>query len=203
MREYPSADVLRAEMQTVSAIVEHINRTTNTLKQSLRERNYFQARGLLCRLVEMPIQVNDLERVRETIEARCSKAAALAKGGLLESDNDLALAEALLRRALQVCADCSEAEEELKELEERHKRVPRFEKQLLEALTRGKAAAARTALTAMLQSVSLPPDARQELVDQVANLEKARATTRAIQIAAVVTVALIMIVTAVLIGMRG
>ena len=203
VREYPSADVLREEMQTVSAIVEQINRTTNTLKQSLREHNYFQARGLLGRLAEMPIQVNDLERVRETINARCSKATALAKRGLLEANHDLALAEALLRRSLQVCADCSEAEEGLKKLNERRKRVPRLEEQLLVALTRGKAAAARTSLTALLQSVSLPADARQELVDQVANLEKTRTTTRGIQIAAVVMVTIIVIVTAILIGVRG
>ena len=203
VREYPSADVLREEMQTVSAIVEQINRTTKTLKQSLREHRYFQARGLLGRLAEMPIRVSELERVLETIDARCSKATALAKRASLESSNELPLAEALLRRSLQVCADCSEAEKGLRKLEERRKCVPRLEEQLLAALTRGKAAAARASLTALLQSVSLPPDARQELVDQVANLEKTRTTTRFILIAAVVMVPLIVIVTTILIRMRG
>ncbi|MCK4659404.1 MAG: hypothetical protein KAV82_07770 [Phycisphaerae bacterium] len=202
MREYPSADVLREEMQTVSAIVEQINRTANTLRQSLREHEYFQARGLLGRLAEMPIQVNEIEHVRETINARCSKATALAKRGLLESNNDLPLAEALLRRSLQVCADYSEVEEGLKKLEERCKRVPRLEEQFLDALARGKAAA-RTTLTNLLRSVTLSSEAQARLYDQVASLEKARTSIRGIMVGAAIAVVVVVIVTAVLMGTRG
>jgi len=202
VREYPSADFLREEMKAVSAVVEQINRTTTTLKQSLREHRYFQARELLDRLARMPIQATDLERVRETIDARCSKSTALAKRGKTESNNDQPLAEALMRRSLQLCADCSEAEDGLKRLEKMRERVPQLEEQLLNALARGKAAAARTSLAALMRSVSLSATAHADLDVQVRNLEKTHRVVRGILVAAIAA-ALIVIVTASLLIVRA
>jgi ubiquitin-protein ligase len=203
MREYPSAEVLHKEMQVVSAIIEQINRTTNALKQALRQRKYFQARGLVGRLDEMPVQVRDLGRARDVADANCAKAAALAKRGLLEANNDLALAEALLRRSLQVCADCPDAEEGLRRLEEKRKDIPRLEDRFLQALAHGKAAAARESLTALLQLVPLPADARKDLSDQVRHLEKTRSMVRGILVAIAIAIVFVALVTLILIGIRS
>lgn len=200
MREYPSAEVLHNEMQVVSAIVEQINRTTNALKQVLREHKYYAARGLVARLAEMPVQVRDLGRAREVVDANCAKAAALGKRGLLEANNDVVLGEALLRRALQVCADYPDAQEGLRRLEEKRKSIPQLEDRFLRALASGKATAARESLTPLLQLVPLPADAKRDLLEQVQNLERTGRLVRGILVAAGIAAVLIALVAAVTIG---
>ena len=203
LREYPGSDALQEERQKVATVVEQISRTMNSLKQAIREHRYFQAHELFGRLAEMPVQDDELEPAQRIIDARCSKATALARRGVVETNHDSALAKALLLRALQVCTDCSEADKGLKNLDEREKQVPRLETECLEALAKGKASTARASLTALLQRISLSSDELAEITAQVSNLEKARTTVRCILLGLVVAVVLVAIVTAILIGARG
>jgi|GEM_PF-839829 len=203
LREYPSSEDLQEEKRKTAAVVDQISHTMNSLKQAIREHRYFQARELFERLAQMPVQDDELEPAQKIIEARCSKAAALARRGTLEASHNPTLARALLRRSLQVCTDCSDAHDGLKNLDARNEEVPRIETEFLDALTKGRATAARASLSALLQRVSLPSDELPEITAQVSGLDKARTTVRYIVVGIVVAVVLIVVVTAFLIRARA
>lgn len=202
LREFPGAPDLSAEAQFVSATIKQIEETTTQLKQNLKDRRYFAARKLADNLREMPVHIGDLERAVNLCNGRCARASALAKRGELEMTNDSSLADALLRRALQVCADCSEARSSLNRLEDGKRRVPTVEAQLLEALQRGRPTRARRELADLRRIVQLAPGAEEQLNDQIAVLENAQRTVRRFLIGSIGCAVVIVVTAAILIGTR-
>lgn len=203
LREYPEVPDLAEEARSVGDRIRQIEETTTHLRQNLKDRHYFAARKLADDLREMPVHIADLERVVEVCVRRCAKATALTKRAELEMTGDPSLADALLRRALDVCADYSDARSVLDRLEAGKRRAPKIEARLIEALKRGKSGKARAELVVLRRIVQLSPEAEEQLNDQIAVLENANRTVRRFLIASIGCAAVIVVTAAILIGTRA